>query len=910
MKILASIIVGTNRPQNIEDFVKNIEQKSTFPEQVEIIFSVDTGDDKCINILKNLQTSSKVKIKYLEGVRKRGYFEANIHYNECLHLADPDSYFFAVFSDKLKIKTEGWDEKLKKYVHYFDDDFFRVRISVFKNLRYNLNFYEALMRPDNFAFHSRKFLEISGGWGDTWGPDTWVQGIVFFCELLGINDRDIVASDIDLENYQYSDIRSTNKASFVMINMGLWSFDFLSKSPQSIYNFLRLALKVKLYLQNYRSFKSNNSCNFSYQDEEIILRNKLGEVIGKTKIDKKEYPFIDQFILPKKEYCNITANLAKKEQLKKRKRKLKETKNKLKKLTLTTNLLLAKIKFFLYIQTEKLVVLTKNLIQNYSLWDLDGYKKIATSYQNIIKIQSSSNQFSIERNRIIEKIIDQKYNQVLTEAENKFPPKLMEIINKIFTDKQIPLLIDNNFVINLLRQYLKNDELLSKFYSEVAWYLMHCGLQDEAANLYKLALEKRYDDKDAIIYLQNLMYTSPDNYSEKRIYQTIKDMMSKINSNSKVIKSEGYENIITDNRILNIGYICHFFDNETSSNLLLPILKEHNREKVKIFVYSDQDPKITKESTRRLADVWHDVVAFNDQELYDLIQKDQIDILIELNGFTIDNRYKVVNLKPAPIQVSFYNLSATSGVEGIDYVISTEDIKLDQNYYSEKIINKEGVYLTISPNIPKISNIPSFVKNGYITFGSFGQIHKVSKEQIFLWADILKRVPNSKLYLKSSHLHREEILLVFRRYFEICGIDPWNRIIFEKYTDYNHLIKCYEKIDIALDTFPYAGGTTTSEALLCGVPVIHLTGERFCSQHGTNYLRYCNAPELICSNPEEFIAKAVELANNEDKIKWYRKNLPTSVRASKKCDIPNYTKELEDVYFKMWNNYIQKNHGK
>lgn len=481
-----------------------------------------------------------------------------------------------------------------------------------------------------------------------------------------------------------------------------------------------------------------------------------------------------------------------------------------------------------------------------------------------------------------------------------------KFLSKLTLSQNIVRLVGKDLISeSLLRNIAAND--MPNFYAEIATHMMSFGLQNDAAVMFEASLKLRHEDSVAINYLQNLMCCSEQLYSQKKIRNITKNVMNKI---AKVeTKHSNHHNDLSADRVINIGYTCHFFDNETSSNLLLPILKAHDRNRVKIFVYSDQDPLITKSSTKALADVWHDTYKMPDKEFCELVQKDRIDIFLELNGFCLRNRYKTINTKPAPVQVSFYNLSATSGVDGIDYIISTDDIKLDQKFYSEKIINKKGAYLTISPDIEKISDVPPCVRNGYITFGSFGQIHKVSRDQIMLWVEILKQVDGSKLFLKSSNLHRKEIVSVLKKHFEDAGIEFENRTVIEGTSEYSELLRCYERVDIALDTFPYSGGTTTSEAILCGVPVIHLTGERFCSQHGTNYLRYFNIEELICDNKVKFVAKAVALAHDKEKIIWYRKNLPDLSRKSKKCDIKNYTVELENTYLKMWHDYC-KNHKK
>ncbi len=894
--ILATIILGSNRPDNIKSFINNIEEKSSAPQQIEIIFSVDKGDQKCISAIEEMQKTSKVTLKYLEGVRERGYFEANIHYNECLHLADKNSYFFAIFSDKLEMETQGWDEELKKYVGFFKDDFFRVRISHFKNLRYNVDLHDALTRPDNFAFHSRKFLELSGGWGDTWGPDTWVQGIVFFCELLGIKDRDIVANEINLKHYHYSDSRGVNTPSLIRNIMGHWSFIYLSTQKIPLLNFYRIALKIKIYLDNRLALKVRGLRRFNYANNFITAFDSADQVSHSMPINPAAYALVGNFVESqlKEKLCKI--NILE-YSIRRRVEKRKKTKNKFKKVTISLRIILDKLR------TKR----SKGFNQFTSVLN---HEEAQCDFGKIIRVQSQSDQFTIEINSAIDEEVKNRYCKAVEQAEILFPKKLIELAKEKHVTPEMLSYLDHTHVVKLLRKNTKPDEsplddsVLAKFYSAIGSYLMNAGLQDFASEMFKRSLETNYCEDTAIISLQNLMYNSYKNYNDERIFNATKEIMNRIVSTNPVKeKYNNYQNLLEPNKILNIGYTCHFFDNETSSNLLLPILAAHDRSRVKIFIYSDQDPKLTKKETRELADVWHDIYGKDDQEFCKMVQEDQIDVLFELNGFCVRNRYRAINARPAPVQVSFYNLSTTSAVEGIDYMISTHDIKLDQRFYSEKIINKEGVYLTISPNIPRISNIAPFTKKGYITFGSFGQIHKISRQQVLLWAEILKRVENSKFHFKSNNLQHPETVAVFRKHFEDGGIEFAARVIIEGPTEYSDLIKCYEKVDIALDTYPYTGGTTTSEAILCGVPVVHLTGERFCSQHGTNYLRYFDVEELICNNEEEFINKAVALAHDEKKIIWYRENLPDLSRKSPKCDIPNYTKELEDVCFKMWHEY-------
>jgi predicted O-linked N-acetylglucosamine transferase (SPINDLY family) len=489
--------------------------------------------------------------------------------------------------------------------------------------------------------------------------------------------------------------------------------------------------------------------------------------------------------------------------------------------------------------------------------------------------------------------------------EKNYQLRLSSILKEKSFDNRVIEILDSNFVNKNFSDSIKSKDGLLNFYKSMGWHLMnYCGLPDEASEMFRSALQIRHDDATAIIYLQNLMYTSPENYDQQKILSITKEVMSKIANSEKKYNHTNHN--LDDSRVLNIGYTCHFFDNTTSTTLLLPIIKNHDRSKVKIFVYSDQDPKNTKKSTREFADVWHDTLGLNDDDFCNLIINDKIDILLEINGFCLQNRYRAINMRPAPIQVSFYNISATSGVREMDYILVGEEVETTnlQRFYTEKFFHKKGIQLAteVGPHFPEVKNEIPYKKNGYITFGSFGQIHKVSRKQIFLWSKILKELPNSKFILKASALDKEECRSIYSHHFLDAKIDA-SRIIFEGHSEYSDLLNSYQKIDIALDTYPYGGGTTTIEALIQGTPVISLVGNSFCSQHGAINLSNINHKELLSYSEEEFVLKAVELAKNPEKIEFYRKNLRNSVINSSRGNIKKYTQELEEAYKEMFKIY-------
>ncbi len=441
---------------------------------------------------------------------------------------------------------------------------------------------------------------------------------------------------------------------------------------------------------------------------------------------------------------------------------------------------------------------------------------------------------------------------------------------------------------------------------QAAEFLANTGLPDYAVKVFEQYLSLVPQSPRVHQYLQTLMYTSPELYDHQYVYNTHVKWGKTLQLHPIFTH---HPNPLTANRRLKIGYTCHFVTNSTSSTLLIPILKAHNKERVEIFMYSDQDPQQTSDDVRKLVGHWRDTASLDDHAFCELVRKDQIDILLELNGHCIPNRYRALTRKPAPIQVNYYNYSSTCGVPGIDYYLAGEELAIDylQPYFSEKIFHKKGIVIAtpLSDHFPPVSP-PPVLKNGYITFGSFGQAHKVSREQIQLWCEVLKQVPNSRFYMKAAALDYSISRRVFEHHFAASGVEM-HRIKLEGASDYATLLNLYSNVDIALDTYPFGGGTTTVEASLQGVPVISLVGERLCSWHGFCNLHNIGHDELICRSKTEFINKAADLAADHTRLINYRHTLRDDLIRSPRGDMQRFISELEDVYFEMWKTYLAHN---
>ena len=358
-------------------------------------------------------------------------------------------------------------------------------------------------------------------------------------------------------------------------------------------------------------------------------------------------------------------------------------------------------------------------------------------------------------------------------------------------------------------------------------------------------------------------------------------------------------------RPLNIGYVSPDFYQHSVAFFFEPVLEHHNKEKFNVFCYADN--ALLDNVSNRLQTMcykWRTTCGVSDEQLVDLFIKDKIDILVDLTGHTAKNRLLAFARKPAPIQISYIGYPNTTGLKAIDYRI-TDDIAdppgEDDEYFTEKLIRLPGCFLCYKP--PKDAPDPAppaAIKNKYITFGSFNVPPKTNKTVISLWSKILKNVPGSRLILKSKGFACETVKKNFSEAFQLNGIDN-NRIsLISWIPSFQEHRAMYNKIDIALDTFPYNGTTTTCEALWMGTPVICLKGNRHAGRVGESLLSCLSLEDFICNDFHEYEQKAIQLANDIGFLSMIRKALRPIMASSPLCKAKEFTYRLERVYRKLW----------
>lgn len=177
-----SIFAASCRPHNIVGFLDNLANTAADLQSFEVLIKLDEGDDTMISILEEYRKHAKFTLKYLATPKLDGYYTLDVGYNELLKIIDPNSYFCWLLTDEIRLETQGWDTILKKYIHLFPDDIFRIKLSIFQSKNY-IDFSECLPSPDNYAVTTHKWLEVTGGWGNFWGPDSWHQCVDYYLGL-------------------------------------------------------------------------------------------------------------------------------------------------------------------------------------------------------------------------------------------------------------------------------------------------------------------------------------------------------------------------------------------------------------------------------------------------------------------------------------------------------------------------------------------------------------------------------------------------------------------------------------------------------------------------------------------------------------------------------------------------------
>lgn len=366
---------------------------------------------------------------------------------------------------------------------------------------------------------------------------------------------------------------------------------------------------------------------------------------------------------------------------------------------------------------------------------------------------------------------------------------------------------------------------------------------------------------------------------------------------------------LDEGRRLTVGLISAGLRMHPVGQMITSALEQLPDSDFKLTVYSTNDLKDALTArVRAITDQWHNVAGHPDAAIEALIRQDQVDILIDLSGHTDGNRLRLMAREPAPLIVKWVGgLVNTTGLDAIDYLI-TDSVETppgcDADYF-EKLLRMPDDYICYMPpeHAPPVGTLPA-AERGYVTFGCLNNPAKINPQLIEEWARLLAEIPDSKLLLKSGQYSDAAFRERMWSNFEAAGIKR-ERILLEGPDHHAAFLDTYNRIDIALDPWPYSGGLTTCEALLMGVPVITLPGPTFAGRHAASHLVNAGLPELVVDSWDAYRARARDLAGDLDNLATVRSHLRDTLLRSPVCDAPRFAAHLSAALRGIWQRYCR-----
>ncbi len=358
-------------------------------------------------------------------------------------------------------------------------------------------------------------------------------------------------------------------------------------------------------------------------------------------------------------------------------------------------------------------------------------------------------------------------------------------------------------------------------------------------------------------------------------------------------------------RRLRVGYLSSFFAHHKWMKPVWGLVNRHDRERVEVHLFSDAPESQCQAGYRKHpGDQFHDISGLSNQAAARRIEESELDVLVDLNGYSRIDRLAVVALKPAPILAGWFNFYATSGMACYDYLIGDDEVipPGEESCYLEQILRVPGSYLTFRSVAPGAgSGRAPGLSTGNLTFGCLASPYKITRPVVEAWSRILRRAPGARLFVKNPALCCPENRQFLAQRFAQCEVNP-DRLAMEGPADHFDFLTAYRHIDVALDTFPYNGGTTTMEALWQGVPVIAFRGNRWAARQSASILRAAGLAEYIADDVDDYVERAVALAlapNTLRRLAELRRGLRHHLAGSAICDTAAFARNMEALYAKM-----------
>jgi len=364
-----------------------------------------------------------------------------------------------------------------------------------------------------------------------------------------------------------------------------------------------------------------------------------------------------------------------------------------------------------------------------------------------------------------------------------------------------------------------------------------------------------------------------------------------------------YRNARDAYRRLRIGYVSPDLRRHPVGAMFAPVLERHDPARMETFCYYNY-PRgdVMTERMRRAAHHWRDVFGQDDAAVAEAVLADAVDILVDLVGHTRHTRLPVFARKPAPVQVSWLGYFNTTGLATMDYFV-TDPVSSppgQERYFVERLVRLPATRFCYEPPefLPAVSALPARAR-GHITFGCLNSLAKLNDGVLALWARILAAIPGARLLLQASALNDPLVQQRLRARAEAHGIAA-DRLELRRFVPVEQAGRTYHDIDIALDPFPFCGGMTSLDALWMGVPVVTLPQATIAGRQTASMLANLDLHELVAADAAAYVAIAVDLARDLDRLAALRAGLRERFRRSPLADHDRFTRDLEAAYAGMW----------
>jgi predicted O-linked N-acetylglucosamine transferase (SPINDLY family) len=441
-----------------------------------------------------------------------------------------------------------------------------------------------------------------------------------------------------------------------------------------------------------------------------------------------------------------------------------------------------------------------------------------------------------------------------------------------------------------------------------------------ASSARALGLQRLYKAEESLDLHNSILWMEPQNarvlsarnmllnYLPRQDRQSVFEAHKEFGSLFEKDEFQVFFNPQEPDKKLRVGFVSPDLRHHSVAFFLKPLLQNLDPSRVQTLLYHcHHDEDATSATLRKLATKWTSLNGVEDDAAAALIKKDAPDILIDLAGHSAMNRLPLLSKGLAPVQVSYLGYPNTTGVPAIPHRLVdeiTDPSGAADAFATEKLIRFSPCAWTYeAPTEAPIPAMPD--ASAPITFGSFNNFLKVTDDTLAVWAKILTRVPGSLLFIKSAYLDDPEVRKsVFER-LVAAGIEEDRVEISGFFASTQDHLTAYNRVDVALDTFPYNGTTTTCEALWMGVPIVSLVGDRHAARVGLSLLTAVGHPEWAAENEEDYIEKAVALAQDRPLRADLRNSLRSEVAASILCDHAGQAARFEAALRQVWTEWCQ-----